>query len=69
MTLAEELTLLEAAYSAFLSGGAVQSYTIGTRSTTKANAKWFTDRIDQIRAAIVRETDGGFQVAQFRDSE
>lgn len=69
MTFSEELALLEAAYQTWLQGGAVQSYTTAGRTTTNASAKWFTDRIDQLRAAIVRETDGGFQVAQFRDAE
>lgn len=69
MTPTAELALLEAAYQTWLQGGAVQSYTIAGRSTTNASAAWFTTRIDQLRAAVVRETDGGFQVAQFRDSE
>ena len=71
MTASEELTLLEAAYTALLQGGA-QSYSINGRSLTKLDAVWMCKRMDTLRAQVVRDdpTSGGmFSVARFRNPD
>lgn len=64
-----ELTLLETAYTNFLSGGAVQSYTIAGRTVMKADMKWIAARMDQLRAVVQRQTSGMFFAAQNRRPE
>jgi hypothetical protein len=68
MTNQEELTLLETAYTTLLGGG-VQSYSINGRSVTRLDFSWMIKRIDQLRAAVARETTGGWFAGQFRDPE
>lgn len=70
MTAAAELALLETAYTAMLTGGAVQSYTVAGRTVTKADIKWLTGRIDQLRRQVSRESSSGAAaVARFVDTE
>lgn len=70
MTATEELTLLEAAYSAWLTAGCPQSYTTPAgMSVTKANADWMAKRIDVLRAQVNAQTNGSFWVGQTRDPE
>lgn len=65
MTAQEELTLLETAYEALLSGGA-QEYALKDRSVTKLDAAWMSQRIDTLRAQVQRQTYGMFNAARFR---
>lgn len=58
MTPAEELTALESAYAALLSGG-VQSYSINGRSLSRLDARWMAERMDQLRFLVARESNGG----------
>lgn len=70
MTAQEELTKLEAAYSAWLDAGCPQSYTTPAgQQVTKASADWMSKRIDVLRAQVQRDTSGSFFVAQNRESE
>ena len=63
-----ELTLLETAYTALLSGNA-QEYTIGSRRVTKLDAAWLTKRMDVLRAQVIRQTYGMAWAAQNRNPE
>lgn len=70
MTTQEELTMLETAYSNFVTGGAVQSYSINGRMLTRASAEWIAKRMDLLRRQLAREsTDGAACVARFVDPE
>jgi hypothetical protein len=68
MTPQDELTLLEAAYTALLTGG-VQSYSIGGRSVTKNDIKFITERMDLLRRQVSRQSQGMFYASQFRKAE
>lgn len=63
-----ELTLLETAYSNYVSNG-VASYTINGRTVQKVDIKWLTQRMDQLRAQVYRANSGMFGVGQFRRPE
>jgi hypothetical protein len=65
MTAQEELTLLQTAYTAILTGG-VQEYALKDRSVSKLDINWMSKRIDQLRAQVQRETYGMFNAARFR---
>ena len=71
MTHQEELTALETAYSGILSGGAIVSYSINGRSVTKSDIRWMTERIDQLRLLVARETGAAsmFYASKFRKAE
>lgn len=69
MTAAEELTKLEAMYSAWLDAGCPQSYSIHGRTITRASMEIIMRRIDQLRLAVARQSTGGVSVAQFRSPE
>ncbi len=44
------------------------SYTMNGQTVTR-DPKWFTDRIDRLRAQVTRETQGMFYAGQFRNPE
>jgi hypothetical protein len=70
MTAQEELTMLEAAYTSIMQGGAVQAYTINDRSVTKADLKWMSSRMDLLRRQVARQSPAGTaSVAQFVEPE
>ena len=68
MTAQEELTLLEEAYEALLTGG-VQSYSINGRSLTRLNLTEITRRIDVLRAQVARAGTGLMRAARNRRPE
>lgn len=68
MTAQAELTLLETAYEAILTGG-VSSYSVNGRSLTKLDLAWIASRMDTLRAQVARETRGSFFAASFRKPE
>lgn len=68
MTASEELTLLESAYTTYLTTG-VASYSVDGRSVTRVSIEWLTKRIDQLRSQVARETTGSFYAAQLRNPE
>lgn len=64
MAPAEELALIDAALTALYSGGA-SSYSIGSRSVTKLDGKWLTDRKVFLERQIRRATgSGSFSLAK-----
>jgi hypothetical protein len=65
MDLQTELDLLEAAYTKLLAG-AVQSYRVGDRELTRLDFKYITARMDILRAAVYRQTNGIMNVARNR---
>ena len=69
MTAQEELTALETVYAAWINAGCPQSYSLNGRTVTKASAEWMSERIDELRAAVARQTTGSFYAAQFRRPE
>jgi hypothetical protein len=68
MTIDQELTLLETAYSAILTKG-VQSYKIGDRELTRLDLPFITARMDILRAQQIRATSGCSFASQFRKPE
>jgi hypothetical protein len=68
MSIDEELTLLETAYSAILTKG-VKSYRIGDRELTRLDLPFIATRMDQLRAASYRQSHGMMQAARNRMPE
>jgi hypothetical protein len=68
MTINEELSLLEDAYSAIMTKG-VKSYRIGDRELTRLDLPFITSRMDQLRAASYRQSNGMMQAARNRMPE
>jgi len=65
-TSAEKLAALETAIDAFISGGAVQSYTADGVTVTKANLAALLAYRDKLRAEVARGTVHGRQHADLR---
>jgi hypothetical protein len=68
ITAQQELDALETGYLAWLAAGAPTSYTMNGQTVTR-DPKWWTDRIDLLRAQVARETRGTFFASQFRPAE
>lgn len=68
MTAQDELTMLEASYTALLQGG-VASYQINGRMATKFDIDWMSKRMDKLRAIVDRQTNGAIRVASMRPQE
>ena len=66
MTAAEELALHETAYAKWVKAGCPQTYVEEGRTVTRAQAEWWSKRIDQLRALVARGSTPGMAVANFR---
>lgn len=69
MTAAEELTLIDAAMTAILTGG-VASYSINGRSVTRLDYRFLVERKKELEIAIARQSSTGTcPVAKFRRTD